>query len=78
MGEATFKEKIEESSRIRGSNIILALDLTPEEPESLLSKSMRVLEETYRYICALKINRHLVLPLGLFGESQRYWRPPKT
>lgn len=67
MGGATFKERIEESSRTKGSNIILALDLTPEEPESLLSKSMRVLEETYRYICALKINRHLVLPLGLFG-----------
>lgn len=69
--ETSFKEMVAESSRMKRSSIVLALDLIPKEPKSLLSKSMEVLEETHRYICALKINRHLVLPLGLFGGVQK-------
>ena len=53
------------------SNLILALDLPLLEPHQLLSRSINLVEEVYPYICAVKINRHLVLPLGLFNGIQR-------
>jgi len=53
------------------SNLILALDLPSFEPHKLLSRSLNLLEDVHPYICAVKINRHLVLPLGLFDGIQR-------
>jgi len=50
----------------RGSNLVLALDLPPDKPRHLLSQSMKILKKVYPHACAVKINRHLVLPLGLF------------
>ena len=66
----SFKQKIERCAGKAKSNIILALDLQPDEPNLLLSKSMKILEAVHPYICALKINRQLVLPLGLFNGVQ--------
>jgi len=37
----------------------------------LLSKALHILDETQEYVCAVKINRQLILPLGLFGEAQK-------
>jgi orotidine-5'-phosphate decarboxylase len=48
----------------------LALDFpfnSPENHEELLAKAQDVLEQVHPYICAVKINHHLVLPLGLFS-----------
>lgn len=59
------------SLRKRRSNLVVALDLPPNKPSHLLSKSMEVLNEVHPHICAVKINHHLVLPLGLFGDMQK-------
>ena len=59
---------MEKAAQVRESNIVLALDLPVMEPESLLSEANRILEEVHPSICAVKLNRHLVLPLGLSGR----------
>jgi orotidine-5'-phosphate decarboxylase len=58
---------MEETSETKESNVVLALDLPFEKPENrkkLFSKADSVLKATSPYICAMKINHHLVLPLG--------------
>lgn len=65
----SFKTKMQENARRKESNIVLALDLPFEKPEKrkvLYRKAENVLEAVNPYICAVKINHHLVLPLGLF------------
>jgi len=59
------------SATEKGSNLILALDFPPLESHQLRSQSIKLLEEVYPYICAVKFNHHLVLPLGLFDGVQR-------
>jgi len=59
------------SSREQRSNLVLALDLPPDSPRRLLSHSMKVLKKVYPHVCAVKINHHLVLPLGLFNGVQK-------
>jgi len=67
-----FKEKIAKTAKEKSSRIVLALDLPPEKPcRALLSKALQILDETQEYICAVKINRQLILPLGLFGEIRK-------
>ncbi len=61
----SFKLKIERCAETAKSNIILALDLQPSGPSHLLLQSLKILEAVHPYVCALKINRQLVLPLGL-------------
>ncbi len=67
----SFKSRIEESNRERGSNIVLALDLFSENTKDLFEKSIQILEDSKEYLCALKINHHLVLPLGLFNGVKK-------
>jgi len=65
---------MEETAKNKESNIILALDFPFEKPEyhqNLLSKAERVLDAVYPYICAVKFNHHLVLPLGTFEGVQK-------
>jgi orotidine-5'-phosphate decarboxylase len=60
---------MEQLSNKNGSNIVLAFDFPFEKPEnrgSLLSRANRVLDATWPYLCAVKFNHHLVLPLGTF------------
>ncbi len=59
------------STKKAGSNIVLALDLPLDQPHRLLSRSIEILETTHPYVCAVKINRQLVLPLGLFNGVQK-------
>lgn len=68
---STFKSLMEESERKKESRIILALDVVAGDPEKIFEKSMSILEEVQEYICALKINHHLVLPLGLFNGVRK-------
>ncbi|NWF86716.1 orotidine 5'-phosphate decarboxylase [Candidatus Bathyarchaeota archaeon] len=52
----------------------MALDFpfeTPENRANLFSKAESVLEAVNPYICAVKFNHHLVLPLGTFDGVQR-------
>jgi orotidine-5'-phosphate decarboxylase len=65
---------MEQEARSKESNIILALDFPFEKAENrgnLFSKAERVLEAVYPYLCAVKFNHHLVLPLGTFDGVQK-------
>jgi orotidine-5'-phosphate decarboxylase len=57
---------MEDASNKMKSSIILALDLEEDKPARILSRSLQILEATHPYLCALKLNRQAVLPLGLF------------
>jgi orotidine-5'-phosphate decarboxylase len=70
----SFRVKIEQTSNKNQSNIILALDFPfekPENRESLFSKAERVLDSACPYLCAVKFNHHLVLPLGVFDGVRK-------
>ena len=67
----SFKIEMECSARQKDSNIILALDLVSDSHSALLSKSIALLKKIQPYICAVKINHHLVLPLGLFNSVKK-------
>jgi len=71
MPRRTFRERIEASSRKHGSKIVLALDLEYADSNVLLSKSLEILEDVSPYICAVKVNHHLVLPLGLYDGVKK-------
>jgi len=66
----SFRLKIKHSAKKANSNIVLALDIPPDQPQRLLSRSIEILETTHPYVCAVKINQ-LVLPLGLFNGIQK-------
>ena len=69
----SFRFKMEQVARNKESNIVLALDFPfekPENRENLFSKAERVLDAAHPYICAVKINHHLVIPLGTFDGVQ--------
>ena len=69
----SFKERMEETSTRKSSDIVLALDFPFQKPENrrgLLAKAEAVLEAASPCVCAVKINHHLVLPLGTFDGLQ--------
>jgi orotidine-5'-phosphate decarboxylase len=69
----SFQTRIEQTAKNKKSNIVLALDFPFEKPidrSKLLSKANSILEAVHPYVCAVKINHHLVLPLGLFDGVQ--------
>jgi orotidine-5'-phosphate decarboxylase len=69
----SFKQQMEETSRTKQSSIVLALDFpyhNPQEREYLLMKAANLLDMVSPYVCAVKFNHHLVLPLGTFGGIQ--------
>lgn len=70
----SFRLKMEQTAKNKESNIVLALDFPFEKPENrgnLFSKAEHTLEAVHPYICAVKFNRHLVLPLGAFNGVQK-------
>ena len=69
-----FKAKMEETAKKKESRVVLALDFpfrSPKNRKELLTKAQDVLEAVYPYVCAVKINHHLVLPLGTFDGVQQ-------
>jgi orotidine-5'-phosphate decarboxylase len=65
----SFRARMEETAKKNESRIVLALDFPFQNPEKrgdLLTKAQNVLEIVHPHICAVKINHHLVLPLGIF------------
>lgn len=67
----SFKEKIESVSKRNNSRIVLALDIPIDESEALLKRALKIIDVTNDQICAVKFNRHLILPLGLFSGVQK-------
>jgi len=68
-----FKERMEESRRKKKSDIVLGLDFPYQDPQNrstLLAKAQAVLDVVHPYVCAVKINHHLILPLGTFDGVQ--------
>ena len=66
VGPSAFKQAIREASKKSESKIILALDLdyTPDV-ESLQLRAERILSLTSDYVCAVKLNWHLIAPFSL-------------
>ncbi len=67
----SFKLRMEAAAEKARSNLVLALDLPPNTPEKLFATSKNLLETVQPHICAVKFNRHLILPLGLFDGVQQ-------
>jgi len=70
----SFKTKMQEATKGKDSKIVLALDFPFESPENrdkVLAKAQSILKVVHPYICAVKINHHLVLPLGTFDGIRR-------
>lgn len=68
-----FKQRIEETSEKKKTDIVLALDLPYQNLQNrstLISKVQSILDVVHPYICAVKINHHLILPLGTFDGVQ--------
>jgi orotidine-5'-phosphate decarboxylase len=66
--------KMEETARKKGSNIVLALDFPYEKPENrqtLYKKAENIIDAVHPYVCAVKFNHHLTLPLGVFNGVQK-------
>ena len=61
----SFKEKIVAAAVRNQTRTVLALDLEDPDPSRLLEKSMEVLRSAKDLICAVKINRQLILTLGV-------------
>jgi orotidine-5'-phosphate decarboxylase len=69
----SFKQRMEKNSQKRKTDIVLALDFPFHKPETrteLLTKAQALLETVHPYVCAVKINHHLTLPLGIFDGVQ--------
>ena len=58
----TFTSMIEKASRQNNSRLVLALDI---KNDKLVEKAKRLLDEVSSYICCVKLNKHLLLPLSL-------------
>jgi orotidine-5'-phosphate decarboxylase len=69
---------MEEAARRANSRIVLALDLPPDDSERLLTKATGILEKTHSHLCAVKMNHHLTLPLGLFDDIQELLAQAKS
>ncbi len=62
---------MKDSAKKKKSRVILALDIGVDRPQRLLARSLRILNMTHEHLCALKLNRQAVLPLGLFSGVQK-------
>ncbi len=70
----SFKTKMQDVAKSKDSKLILALDFpfqAPDNREHILAKAQSILQAVHPYICAVKINHHLVLPLGAFDGVQQ-------
>jgi orotidine-5'-phosphate decarboxylase len=61
----SFEEKILRAASTNQTRTVLALDLEDPDSSRLLKKSTKVVQDIKDSICAIKINRQLILTLGL-------------
>jgi orotidine-5'-phosphate decarboxylase len=70
----SFKMQMQKVAKSKNSRLVLALDFpfeTPANRENILVKAQKVLKAVHPYVCAVKINHHLTLPLGTFDGVQQ-------
>jgi orotidine-5'-phosphate decarboxylase len=70
----SFKAKMQEAAKNKSTRIIIALDFpfeAVENREKILVRAQKVLKAVHPYVCAVKINHHLTLPLGTFDGVQQ-------
>ena len=60
-----FEDKILTAASTNQTRTVLALDLEDPDPTRLLRKSTNIVQDVKDSICAIKINRQLILTLGL-------------
>lgn len=65
---SSFRERIDNSSKHKKSQIVLSLDPSPRSDLIGFVKAIITLLE--RHICAIKINFHLILPLSISQISE--------
>ena len=70
----SFNEMIRKASKANRSKIVLALDLEDPNPQELLQKCMKILGNVASQICAVKLNRQVILSLGLRDGVDRIVR----
>jgi len=66
-----YRKLIDECSRSRRSNIVLALDVKQTNRMKQLRRSLQILRWVEPHICAVKIGMQLLLPLGLHNGIRR-------
>ena len=66
-----FPARIRESSNKHKSRIILALDINYTDRDKALIFAENHINLLKEYICAVKINFHLILPLDLYSEVKQ-------
>jgi orotidine-5'-phosphate decarboxylase len=70
----SFNMKMQEVAKSKNSRLVLALDFPFEAPanrKNFLVKAQKVLKAVHPFVCAVKINHHLTLPLGTFDGVQQ-------
>lgn len=65
-----YREWIKDRSKEFGP-IVLALDYSSYDRRELIRRSIKIVEEVAPYLCGIKINRHLILPLDLHTEVSK-------
>jgi orotidine-5'-phosphate decarboxylase len=65
MPASQFQTDIRQSVEQHNSRIVLALDHVEADRNILFQNSLHAIQSLAPYLCAIKMNRHLVLPLGL-------------
>src|SRR5918912_1285950 len=65
---ASFCQRIDTSSKIKNSKIVLAIDPLPRT--DLLDFARMLINLLEEYICAIKLNFHLILPLSASQLSE--------
>lgn len=71
----SFEEKILTACERNQSRTVLALDLEDSDPSRLLTKSIALVRSVNDVICAIKINRQLILGLGLHAVADSIIKP---
>lgn len=66
----SFTNTVRASSERTQSRIVLALDVENDDHQALIMECNEILENVGEYICAVKINRQLVLSIGLPAVSE--------
>lgn len=66
-----YRKLIDESSRSRRSNVVLALDVKQMDKASQLRRSLQILRSVEPHICAVKIGMQLLLSLGLHNGIRK-------
>ncbi len=59
-----FKDRILQSSRSKGSRIVLAIDVNDRPPKELTDRATDLIEQTRQWICAVKLGRQTILCIG--------------